>query len=179
MVVLLNSAATKWLRLDQLILDYINSSLSDAHLSQVINCETSYDAWEVLETLYGRHKRDRIKQMRGELQALKKSCSSMEEYLHKAKSWSPCLHGARKPTDDDEFILYILCGLGLEFDPIVATLNATDNFPLENVIGKLRDFDLRISFTTHNNTTIALYTNYATRSKSTSNKTNSGRGSNS
>lgn len=36
-----NPAAAKWLRLDQLILDWINSSLSDAPLSQVINSETS------------------------------------------------------------------------------------------------------------------------------------------
>lgn len=98
----------------------------------MINCETSHEAWEVLETLYGLHTRDRVQQMRGELQVLTKGSSSMEECLHKAKSLalSPC--GVGKPMDDDEFIL------GSEFDPIVAAINARDNFPsLENVIGKL------------------------------------------
>lgn len=95
MIVLLNSAAIKWLRLDQLILDYISRSLSDARLSQVINCETSYDAWEVLETLYGRQTRDPVQQMCGELQALTKGSSSMKEYLHKAKLFG-CVFAAPK-----------------------------------------------------------------------------------
>ncbi|XP_035544798.1 uncharacterized protein LOC118348060 isoform X2 [Juglans regia] len=40
--------------------------------------------------------------------------------------------------------LYVV--LGPEFDPIVAAINSRDTFPLlENVISKMRDFDLRIS----------------------------------
>lgn len=83
--------------------------------------------------------------------------------------------------DNDEFILCILPRLGSKFDSIVSALNARDNFlPLENVIGKLRDFDLWISSATHNNyTTIALYTNHAAESKSNENKPDRDRGSNS
>ena len=50
-----NPAATTWLPTDQLILGWINNSLSDAHLSQVINNESCHNAWIVLETLYGSH----------------------------------------------------------------------------------------------------------------------------
>ena len=39
-----NPAAVVWLRTDQLILGWINSSLSDGPLSQVINSESSHDA---------------------------------------------------------------------------------------------------------------------------------------
>jgi hypothetical protein len=60
-----NPAAAMWLRTDQLIFGWINSSLSDGPLSQVISSETSHDAWHVLQTLYGSHTRDRLQQMKG------------------------------------------------------------------------------------------------------------------
>jgi hypothetical protein len=99
----------------------------------------------VLETLYGTHTRDPIQQIKGELQSLTKGTSSLEDYLHKANALALSLYGAGKPMDDDEFIICILRGLGSEFDPIVAPLNARDTFPsLEGVIGKLHDFEIRI-----------------------------------
>nr|TKS04854.1 uncharacterized protein D5086_0000138950 [Populus alba] len=115
--------------MDQLILGWINSSLSDGSLSQVINSESSHDAWQVLETLYSTHTRDRIQQIKGELQSLTKGTSSLEDYLHKAKALALSLCGASKPMNDDEFIICILRGLGSEFDPVVAALNARDIFP--------------------------------------------------
>jgi hypothetical protein len=39
-----NPEAAVWLRIDQLILEWINNSLSDGPLSQVINSESSHDA---------------------------------------------------------------------------------------------------------------------------------------
>jgi hypothetical protein len=86
--------------------------------------------------------------MKGELQSLNKGNSFLEDYLHKAKSLALSLRGAGKPMDDDEFIICIIRGLGSEFDPIVAALNARDVFPsLERVIGKLRDFEIRLQAT--------------------------------
>nr|TKS04603.1 uncharacterized protein D5086_0000143280 [Populus alba] len=156
----INPAAAMWLRTDQLILGWINSSLSDGPLSQVISSETSHDAWHVLQTLYGSHTRDRLQQMKGELQSLNKGSSSLEDYLHKAKSLALSLRGAGKPMDDDEFIICILRGLGSEFDPIVAALNARDVFPpLEGVIGKLRDFEIRLQATRVISPNVAFFTN--------------------
>ena len=53
----------------------------------------------------------------------------MEDYLHKEKSLALSLCGVGKSMDDDEFIICILWGLGYEFDPILAALNARDVFP--------------------------------------------------
>lgn len=103
---------------------WINSSLLDAPFSQVINSETSHEAWEVLESLYGRHTHDHVQQMRGELESLTKGTASMEEYLHKAKSLALTLHSARKPMDDDNFFICLLRGLGSKFSPIFGTINA-------------------------------------------------------
>jgi hypothetical protein len=153
-------AAATWMRIDQLILGWINNSLSDGPLSQVINNESCHDAWIVLKTLYGSHTRDRIQQMKGELQTLSKGSYSLEDYLHKAKSLALSLRGAGKPMDDDDLIVCILRGLGSEFDPIVAALNAHDMFPpLEFVISKLRDFQLKLHNAKTTPSNIAFYTN--------------------
>uniref|UniRef100_A0A6N2N5R1 Retrotransposon Copia-like N-terminal domain-containing protein n=1 Tax=Salix viminalis TaxID=40686 RepID=A0A6N2N5R1_SALVM len=171
-----NSAAATWLRIDQLILGWINSSLSDGPLSQVINCESSHDDWNVLETLYGSHTRDRIQQIKGELQTLTKGTFSLEDYLHKAKSLALSLRGAGKPIDEDDLIICILRGLGSEFDPIVAALNACDMFPsLEGVIGKLRDFEIRLQGTRTQQSSVAFYTKknrFHTRSQGNQNPRN-------
>lgn len=130
----------------------------------MINNETSHDAWEVLEALYGRHTWDMVQQMRGELQSLTKSSSSLEPYLHKVKSLALSLHGTGKSMDDDDFIICSLRGLG-------SALNAKDNCPpLENVICKLRDFEIRLSPSTQENfSVVTLYTNRAVTSKSKGN----------
>jgi len=155
-----NPAAATWLRTDQLILGWINSSLSDGPLSQVINSESCHDAWSVLETLYGSHTRDRIQQMKGELQTLSKGSYSLEDYLHRAKSLALSLRDAGKLMDDDDLIVCILRGLGSEFDPIVAALNARDMFPsLEGVISKLRDFEIRLQNAKTTSSNVAFYTN--------------------
>ncbi|KAF9661080.1 hypothetical protein SADUNF_Sadunf19G0030600 [Salix dunnii] len=133
---------------------WINSSLNDDPLSQVINCESSHDAWHVLETFYGNHTRDRLHQMKSELQSLSKGSSSLEDYLHRAKSLALSLRGAGKAMNDDELIICILRGLGFEFDLIVATLNTRDVYPsLEGVINKLRDFEIFVP------SNVAFYTN--------------------
>jgi hypothetical protein len=155
-----NPAATTWLRIDQLILGWINSSFSDGPLSQVINSESCHDAWIVLETLYGSHTRDRRQQMKGELQTLSKGSYSLEDYLHRAKSPALSLHGAGKPMDDNDLTVCILRSLGSEFDPIVAALNARDMFPsLEGVINKLRDFEIRLQNVKTTSSNVAFYIN--------------------
>ncbi|XP_073262679.1 uncharacterized protein [Populus alba] len=86
--------------------------------------------------------------------------SSLEDYLHGAKSLALSLRGVGKPMDDDDLIICILRGLGSEFDPIVAALNARDMFPpLEGVIGKLRDFEIRLQGTRTSQSSVAFYTN--------------------
>ena len=155
-----NPATATWLRTDQLILGWINSSLSNGPLSQVINSESCHDAWIVLETLYRSHTRDCIQQMKGELQTLSKGSYSLEDYLHEAKSLALSLRGAGKPTDDDDLIVCILHGLRSEFDPIVAALDAYDMFsPLEGVISKLHDFEIRLHNAKTTPSIIAFYTN--------------------
>lgn len=49
-----------WLCINQLVLDWLNCSLFDASLSQVISSKSSHDVWVVLEDLCGTHTREHI-----------------------------------------------------------------------------------------------------------------------
>ncbi|KAG6736611.1 hypothetical protein POTOM_060514 [Populus tomentosa] len=116
-----NPAATTWLCIDQLVLGWINSSLSDGPLSQ-----TSTVSLVIMLGLFWR--------------------LFMEVILG-------------KPMDDDDLIICILHELGSKFDPIVAALNARDMFsPLEGVIGKLRDFEIRLQGTRASPSNVASFT---------------------
>ena len=92
---------------------------------------------------------------------MNKGTSSLEDYLHKAKSLALSLCGTGKPMDNDEFIICILRGLESEFDPIVAALNVRDTFSsLEGVIGKLYDFEIRLQGARATTSNVAFYTNH-------------------
>jgi hypothetical protein len=70
------------------------------------------------------------------------------------------LRGAGKPMDDDDLIVFILHGLGFEFDPIVAALNAHDMFlSFEGVISKLNDFEIKLHNAKTTPSNVAFYTN--------------------
>ena len=127
----------------KLIPRWLDISLYDAPMSQVINDESSHEAWKVLETLYGSHTRNGVQQMKSEHQSLTKWTSLLKDYLHKAKSLALSLRGAGKPMDDDDFIICILRGLGLEFDLIVVAINVQDIFSyFEKDIIKLQNFKM-------------------------------------
>lgn len=53
-------------------------------------------------------------------------CLSMEDQSYKAKSLALSLQSARKPIDDNDFIIYVMRGLGFEFDLNIAAINACD-----------------------------------------------------
>ena len=98
--------------------------------------------------------------MKGELQTLSKGSYSLEDYLHRVKSLALSLRGLGKPMDDDDLIVCILRGLGSEFDPIFAALNACDMFlSLEGMINKLHDFEIRLQNAKTTSSNAAFYTN--------------------
>lgn len=51
----------------------------------------------------------------------------MEDFLYKAKSLALAFSGASKSMEDDDFIIYLLRGLGSEFDLLVVAINARDS----------------------------------------------------
>ena len=85
-------------------------------LGHVVNYRSSAEVWSLLEQLFFTRSKARILQLRLLLQTTKKGATSIEKVILKIKSNANALIIAGQQISDDELILYILGGLGPEFD---------------------------------------------------------------
>ena len=67
------------------------------------------------------------------LQTTKKGATSIEEFILKMKTNANALITTGHQIFDDELILYILGGLGLEFDSVVVNVTSHDSITLQEV----------------------------------------------
>ncbi|KAK8957728.1 hypothetical protein KSP39_PZI001284 [Platanthera zijinensis] len=144
----LSPNAVQWHRLDQMVLAWLTNSLSEAAVTQIGTCATSAEVWHSLEVLYGTLTRSQILQLKTELQSMTKGALSMADYVQRVKSISQNLANAGKPIDEDDLVMWLLRGLGSEFDPIVAAINLSRDSPtVDEVTALLFDFELRLQTT--------------------------------
>ena len=93
-------------------------------LGHVVHCQSAAEVWIVLEQLFSTKSKTRALQLRLSLQTLKKGNGSIEDYVLKMKSLTTSLIAAGLQISDDELILYILRGLGLEFESVIVNLTS-------------------------------------------------------
>ncbi|KAM1954088.1 hypothetical protein EV2_024248 [Malus domestica] len=110
-----NPGYTSWVQQDQMILSWINGSLTASVLSTVASKRTSRATWEALEQRYASSSQNRILFLRNELLQTKKCDLSVADFLDKMNSISDNLALAGKPVDDDELVQIILNNLGPAF----------------------------------------------------------------
>ncbi|GAB2227748.1 hypothetical protein Drorol1_Dr00009575 [Drosera rotundifolia] len=134
-----------WLRLDQMVLAWLASSLSDTILLQVIHCSSAREIWQTLEVLYGTLSRAHIQSVKRELHSLTKGTLSISAYVHNARALSRMLTLAGEPVFDPDLIYLFLAGLPSEFDSVVASIQLANPLPsIDTVAAILEDFELRL-----------------------------------
>ena len=106
-VVLQNLDHVSWIRLDH-----------------VVHCKSSAEVWTVLEQLFSTKSKAIVLRLRLLLQTTKKGTRSIEEYILKMKNIASSLMAAGQSISDDELILYILGGLGSEFESVIVNLTS-------------------------------------------------------
>ncbi|XP_062075179.1 uncharacterized protein LOC133779204 [Humulus lupulus] len=119
-----NPQFTLWIRTDQAILSWLLNSISEAMMGHVLRCQFSRDVWVLLESLFTTQSRARILQLRFQLQSLKNGSLSIHDYILKMKTIADGLTAAGQVFSDDDLILYILGGLGPEYDSVVINLTS-------------------------------------------------------
>ena len=139
-----NPAYSQWLRLDQFLLSWLLSSISESMLGHVVNCNSSSEIWTTLGQLFSTKSKDRLLHLRFLLQTTKKGSLSIEDYFMKMKTIAQDLMSAGQSVSDDEFVLYILGGLGLEFDSVVVNLTSKDSVTLPKAQFLLQTQELRL-----------------------------------
>ncbi|XP_009369319.2 uncharacterized protein LOC103958737 [Pyrus x bretschneideri] len=122
----INPAYTTWVQHDQLILSWINSSLTPSVLSVVASKRSSHDTWEALEQRYASTSQNRILFLRNELMQTKKGDMSIADYLDRMNSIADNLALAGNPVNDDELVQIILNNLGPAYEMTVSAAQARD-----------------------------------------------------
>ncbi|KAL5837667.1 hypothetical protein ACOSQ3_014836 [Xanthoceras sorbifolium] len=67
-----NNEYLNWKKIDQLLVSWLFSTLSQSVLGQVTSCVTACEMWSLLVQLYSTHSMARIMHIRSQLQSLKK-----------------------------------------------------------------------------------------------------------
>ncbi|XP_060960899.1 uncharacterized protein LOC133031422 [Cannabis sativa] len=152
-----NPNLADWMRLDQFLMSWLFNSISEAI----------------------------VLQLRGMLQSTKKGSTPVDEYILKMRCLADALYAASHAISDDELILYILEGLGSEYDSAIVALTTKHAITLFEVQFLLQTQEMRIE-QQHSIAALDLQNltaNYAfalkkaSSSSTPSNNTNRGRGS--
>ncbi|KAK6151173.1 hypothetical protein DH2020_016105 [Rehmannia glutinosa] len=118
----LNPDYVSWMRKDQYLLSWMLSSIRESMLGHVNRCSTAAEVWFVFDKLFQSQSKARALQLRFMLQTLKKGDLSVDAYILKMKSLADDLNSAGHIIGDDELVLYILGGLGTDYEYVVVNL---------------------------------------------------------
>lgn len=134
-----------WLRRDQFLLSWMLSSITDSMLGHVNRCAHSFQVWKTLDDLFQSQSKARSMNLRFQLQTLKKGSSSVDEYFLQMRSIADGLLAAGHSLSDDDLVLYVLGGLGAEFDAVVVSLTTGRELPsLSEVHSILHIHEMRL-----------------------------------
>jgi len=115
-----------WNRQDQLLLNAIFASVSEAVMSLIAMTTTSRDAWQHLARLFASKSRARIMQLKEDLTLIQRGSRTVSEFLHAVKMIADELSLIDAPVSDDDLTLYVLNGLGCEFRDMVAPIRTRE-----------------------------------------------------
>jgi hypothetical protein len=134
----------KWFNLDQQVLSRLLSTMTEDILRDVIDASTSMEAWDKLQRMFGSATRARVVQLRVDLATAKKGDISAGDYFRRIKGFSTELAAANAPLRDDEVNVYLLAGLGPDYDSFVTSMTTKDALTLDDVYAHLMTFEARI-----------------------------------
>ncbi|KAK0571460.1 hypothetical protein LWI29_016333 [Acer saccharum] len=104
---------SEWQQKDQLILSWINASLTPSVLSTVALLSTSHAVWKSLEKRYASQSKTRILQLKNQLHNTKRGDLSIYNFIDKITNIADNLALVGKPVDDDDLITIIMNNVGL------------------------------------------------------------------
>ena len=113
-----------WRKVDQQLMSWLLSTLSEEVLSAVVGASSSIEVWQTLAGQFGARSRSRVLHLRTQIQTTRKGSLNAREYYTKMKMNLNALRAAGNHMSNDDFVLCLLASLGPEYDSIVATINA-------------------------------------------------------
>ncbi|KAK6146323.1 hypothetical protein DH2020_020192 [Rehmannia glutinosa] len=159
-----NLEYSAWLRKDKFLYGWILKSISENMLGYISRCSTSCEVWSVLENLFRTQSQAQVLHLKSMLQTMKKDDLTISEYILKMQSIVDDIHAAMKVLDDDDLMLYILHGLGPEYESVVVNLTTRKDvtlsemqFILQTHEMRLNQFNNSVSSTVNNSVAIIIH----------------------
>jgi hypothetical protein len=139
-----NPAYQHWIQQDQAILSAFVSSMNESIVGMVMFSATTRVAWETLSGVFASTSIARSSGIRKQMAELKKDNKTITVYFHKMKALSDSLTSIGMPLRDEEFISYILAGLGEEYDALYEVVIAhTIPMPIRDLFSQLQSTEAR------------------------------------
>ena len=140
-----NPAFLQWQRLDQFLFHWLLNSITESMIGHVLNCNTAAEVWHVLARIFATKSKARLLQIQGLLQSTKKGSDSVDDYILKMKGFANSLSAAGEQISEESLCLYILGGLGPEFEATVVTLtNRSEPLNVQDVQFSLHNQEMRL-----------------------------------
>jgi hypothetical protein len=134
-----------WHQQDQMILSWINNSLSPTVLSTVARFTSSQATWSSLEKRYASQSKNRILQLRHDLLTVKGEGLSISDFVDKINQIVDNLALAGKPIDDDELVNIILNNVGPAYEVTVSSAQARDtSISYDDLVALLLNAEMRL-----------------------------------
>lgn len=138
-----NSSFTEWKAQDQRLRTFLQATLTEESMTEVIGCTTSKDVWDSLVQAYSDSSKARELCLKDELQLIKKGSRSVGEYGRQFKSLYDQLSAIGCPVGEADKSHWFLRGLGASFASFSAaqmTLKPLPNF--RDLQAQAESFDL-------------------------------------
>ncbi|KAL5843213.1 hypothetical protein ACOSQ4_009171 [Xanthoceras sorbifolium] len=119
-----NKEYQKWKKLDQILLFWLISTLSQKVVGQVTKCKSSLEAWTKLENLYSQKSMAKILNLRQQLQTIRKGSHSISDFVLKIKNIGDALSAAGEEISERDLLLSLMHGVGHEYDAVVVLISS-------------------------------------------------------
>ncbi|CAL1368883.1 unnamed protein product [Linum trigynum] len=119
-----NPAFREWYGHDQLILMWINLSLTEAVMPHIVNKHNAKDAWDTLAAVYAAGSPVIVGQLRRDLHHLRRGTDSAHDYLLRAKTIFDKMVALGDPIKEVELVTSVIDGLDEDYRPFTRNLEA-------------------------------------------------------
>ncbi|KAK2354410.1 putative mitochondrial protein [Trifolium repens] len=143
---IVNPEYTIWRNRDQLLLSWLQSTLTGEILSRMIGCVHAYELWDRLFKYFHKQTRARARHLRVELRAHALDGSSIKEYLLRIRKTVDELTSIGDAIPASHHIDVILEGLPSDYAPVVSVIESRfDLLDLDEVEVLLLAHELRLN----------------------------------
>lgn len=96
----------------------------DDILHQMLHCTAVKQIWDCLHQIFTTRNLAQMMKIKTKLQTIQKGGMPLKEYFSKIQQYVDALAVVGKPVEVDDHILFILSGLGSEYESMVSIISA-------------------------------------------------------